>query len=117
MSDIEIKIPISMPSLNKLLKWHWSKKTKKRKFYQLLIRNEMNRVGYKKVKKNEFCSLEITTSVQRKYDYDNLVGGMKPLLDALRKEGFIYDDNPDSILVNYHQKTDKKPYTTIKRLF
>lgn len=51
-------------------------------------------------------------------DYDNFVGGTKPLTDQLRYSGLIPDDNPESISATYTQqkcryKKDEKTIVTI----
>ena len=111
-----IQIPVSMISLNKVLKWHWSKRLRTRKEYQFMIRGQINKIKCRKATKDDMCKLVITSSVKRKYDYDNLVGGCKMLLDALKREGFIYDDSPDYVNVEYHQIGTKKEFCIIKRL-
>jgi hypothetical protein len=40
---------------------------------------------------------------ERARDYDNLVGGMKPVLDAMVLAGLIVGDDPGSVVVTYHQ--------------
>jgi hypothetical protein len=57
----------------------------------------------------------ISTKLQ---DFDNFVGGTKPLTDQLRYSGLIPDDNPESIDASYHQqkcrhKKDEKTIVTI----
>jgi hypothetical protein len=57
----------------------------------------------------------ISTKLQ---DYDNFVGGTKPLTDQLRYSGLIPDDNPESISATYTQqkcrhKKDEKTIVTI----
>lgn len=47
----------------------------------------------------------ISTKLQ---DYDNFVGGTKPLTDQLRYLGLIPDDDPSSIQGNYSQQKCKK---------
>lgn len=41
---------------------------------------------------------------RRKFDKDNLVWGCKPLVDVLKKRGYIFDDNPKHVEVVYLQK-------------
>jgi hypothetical protein len=43
-------------------------------------------------------------------DVDNGAGGCKPLLDAIRYEGLIPDDDPSSIEFNFRQYQVKKPH-------
>jgi len=41
---------------------------------------------------------------------DNGAGGCKPLLDAIRYEGLIPDDDPTTIDFEFRQYQVKKPY-------
>ncbi len=41
---------------------------------------------------------------KRAYDYGNLVGGCKPLLDAMSRVGLIVDDRPSMLADYYFQK-------------
>lgn len=40
---------------------------------------------------------------KRAYDYDNLVWGCKPLIDVIRTNGWLFDDNPKHVEVIYNQ--------------
>lgn len=40
----------------------------------------------------------------RAFDYGNLVGGGKPLIDAMVSLGFLLDDRPDLFQASYHQQ-------------
>jgi hypothetical protein len=46
----------------------------------------------------------------RPLDVDNGAGGCKPLLDAIRYEGLIPDDDPTTIDFIFRQYQVKKPY-------
>jgi hypothetical protein len=46
----------------------------------------------------------VSTKLQ---DFDNFVGGTKPLTDQLRYSGLIHDDDPESINANYSQQRCK----------
>jgi hypothetical protein len=48
--------------------------------------------------------VKITRRGSRTLDHDNLVGGCKPLLDALVKVGLIEDDTPELVTVEYAQE-------------
>ncbi len=42
---------------------------------------------------------------QRPYDADNLTGGCKPLIDALRLHGYILDDCPEMLTLKVWQRS------------
>ena len=93
-----ITIPITIESRNKLDKMHWASKRRLRQTYCLLVRNQMRLNGIPKAEDRSKYNVGIL--VFRRYrirDYDNLVGGCKQLLDALSKEGFIWDDDTNYI--------------------
>ena len=52
----------------------------------------------------------ITRYGSRPLDVDNGAGGCKPLLDAIRYEGLIPDDDPTTIDFHFRQYQVKKPY-------
>ena len=112
-----IEIPIQVPSRNQVDKLHWSKKSKLRQDYQILIRNQMTLNKIRKVATGGVCSLAIVCCRKRLLDYDNLVGGCKQLIDALCHEGFIFDDSP-KYLENpkIEQIKSKKHLTYISRV-
>ena len=49
-------------------------------------------------------SLRITRRAGRLLDADNLAGGCKPLIDALRYAGIIQDDDPETIEITFRQE-------------
>jgi len=56
-----------------------------------------------------FC-VTITRYGSRPLDVDNGAGGCKPLLDAIRYEGLIPDDDPATIEFQFRQIQVKKPF-------
>jgi Holliday junction resolvase RusA-like endonuclease len=48
--------------------------------------------------------ITITSRRYRKLDYDNYVLGCKPLVDAIKKRGYIVDDSPEYVFVVYRQE-------------
>jgi hypothetical protein len=52
----------------------------------------------------------------RELDYANLVGGAKPLVDALIDAGIIKDDGPKYFLCDYHQERGDNNHTLLKLL-
>ena len=114
-----IEIPIEIISRNKLDRYHWSKKTKLRNQYQLLIRNQMTLKKINKVKVGQICSLVIIGYRKRELDFDNFVGGCKQLIDALSREQYIWDDDMKHLgipkFIQQKCKKGKEPYTLIMR--
>ena len=112
----KIVIPITIKSLNKLLREHWSAKGKLKRDYQLLIVNQMRLNKIRKTEVGEKWVVHIHSVRKRKLDFDNLVGGCKILSDALCEESFIWDDDEKHIVVHYTQSTEKGDgYTLITR--
>lgn len=48
--------------------------------------------------------LRITRTSIKLQDFDNFVGGTKPLTDQLRYSGLLPDDDPSTINATFHQK-------------
>ena len=92
MSWESIEINDKIHSRNAVDKWHWSKKQRIKWQYQFQIKNQMNENNIEPT--CEKCELKITCYLKRKYDIDNVWGGIKGFLDALCIERFIHDDSP-----------------------
>ena len=111
-----IQIPIKVKSRNQIDKLHWAEKSKLKKEYALLIRNQiklkkLNKADFKK--KYKLCIYSYRT---RLIDPDNLVGGCKQLIDALCDEGFIFDDSHKCVELEVDQyKMKKENFTIITR--
>lgn len=98
---IEIKIPLKVPSLNVLLRMHWSSRSKLKKQWAQLIRRLIEPIYFKKI--------TIIGMQKRLYDYDNFVGGCKELVvDNLRQKNWIKDDNIKNVKIEYLQMKSKK---------
>ncbi len=101
--EIEIAVRKRIESLNKWQRMHWALRSKaKKEWWQEIIAACNGRVPRKRVKKKK--KVVIVSYRKRKLDYDNLVGGGKPMLDALRKLKFIWDDSPEWLEIDYIQK-------------
>jgi len=50
----------------------------------------------------------ITRHAVRCLDADNFAGGCKGLIDAIRRAKFIPDDDPATVLMEFHQRSAKK---------
>lgn len=51
---------------------------------------------------------------KREFDFDNLVGGAKFVIDALKEVGLIYDDSPEWINVEYKQEKANEAYFRVE---
>ena len=113
----KIIIPVVPKSLNQLLRSHWSYKGKLKREYQLLVVNQMRLNKIRKTEIGEAWNVTIYSYRTKLLDMDNLVGGCKPILDALSMESFIWDDSDAYLLCRYFQKTAPKGrrYTEIIR--
>ncbi len=49
----------------------------------------------------------------KKYDFDNLVGGLKPLLDVMVKQQLLTGDAPHQVAVEYRQERAKDHGTRV----
>jgi len=106
------------PSLNKYLGMHWTQRRKLRPQYAWAIRVAMLEAGWA-----EQCDLypelaprmrvQITSHRKALLDRDNLIGGMKPLVDALKDVHAIRDDSPAWVSIEYIQVVDKTHKTVI----
>lgn len=93
------------PSLNQLLGMHWAVRLKsERKWFHAIIAT----AGFKKPPETRFIILTLTSYRVKLLDVDNLIGGMKKLLDAIVRAGYMKDDSPEHCTVNYHQELCKK---------
>lgn len=56
--------------------------------------------------------VRITVVRNRELDFDNLVAGCKPVVDAMTNDGFLKDDSPAWARIEYSQAVKKsKPHT------
>ena len=100
---LNLKIEVSQtPSQNQIK--HWWKLRNKTKQYTKELKNYglILKVGKLEIKKKR--RLKITRYSTRLLDYGNLVGGCKPLLDAIKLSGLIVDDSPKWIEDKYFQE-------------
>ena len=117
---ITLELPTAPPSLNQWQRMHWAK----RKLIAGGMRDEIGLclvVEHRELARVEIGSnglgvvvlksrakghrrVKITRRGSRTLDHDNLVGGCKPLVDALVKVGLIENDTPALVTVEYAQE-------------
>lgn len=85
------------PSLNRLLRGHWSKNWKQRQKWYWLTRQAILRAHVYIPPKWKKAKIRIERYGARQLDADNFRGGTKFLTDALKQEMIIADDSPDVI--------------------
>lgn len=95
-----IEVHQQIVSRNVLDKWHWNKRRKHSRAWESDIWKAF-RLSTPKAKGK--VKLKITSYRTRLLDHDNLVGGCKGILDAMKRLGIIIDDTPDLIEVEYEQ--------------
>jgi hypothetical protein len=107
---IEILLPFATPSQNELNRWHWAKKRRFRDQCRLWIRSQMRSRGLSPEAAPR-CKrrVEVIRRGLRTLDFDNLVGGFKPVLDAMRMEFLLFDDSPDWVDGKYRQEKNPGP--------
>ena len=102
-------------SRNILDRQHWAVKRKSKQIWALFVRNQMKLNKIKKAKAGEKFKLTIVSYRKKLLDYDNLVGGIKGLLDACIDEELIWEDSPKYLDLVVEQYTSKKYETIILR--
>lgn len=120
MSKKHLRVTIEgvTPSLNQLVRMHWSKRRKLRPQYAWAIRVAMLEAGW--AEEGDLypelapkMRVQIVSHRSAELDRDNLVGGAKPLVDALKDVHVIRDDSPAWAEVEYIQVVDKANKTVI----
>ena len=102
MTMFAFEIPLRTPTLNDWLRMHWRKRGRASRDISMAVIFACRppRVPLK------YCRITIRRESTQEPDRDGLVGGVKPLLDALQPFskrhphglGFIVDDSPRCVL-------------------
>jgi len=119
---IEFTLPFPTPSLNRQFGEHWAQRAKERKKWGWLVRAERlksvldgSHVDHQVMSVMEKSRVTIERYGKRLLDRDNFIAGTKQLTDALVAEGFLVDDSPQHVQIEYRQFTGK-PYRTVVRI-
>ncbi len=120
--SFELHLPKETKSLNKTLKEHWSVRIKDKEDWQLLLGLEFTAGPIwvrKKFDHQTWLSLKKRITItrimgpkQRPFDHDNLVGGCKQLIDAM-KGILIKDDTAEYLQATYKQVKGERAGTVI----
>ena len=109
-----IVLPLVTPSNNRLLRMHYfARKKQKETCLKWLIAAGAKDLRFQALEEKRV--VEIHSFRKRRLDPDNLIGGMKLLIDSLCDVGLIWDDSPKYLDLTVIQETERKnPRTEIK---
>lgn len=128
--EVVLMVPEVLPTLNELTRMHFSKVIRLKKRLQKLIKAELLLNHYYGREPLQKAKLVITRHSKKCPDYDNMVGGAKPLLDlfttpVLQKNGtvknkyglgIVVDDSPKYLTVKYDWIFERNRPCTIIRV-
>lgn len=107
-------LPVIMPSLNNQLRSHWAVRKRTKDNAAWHVRAVMGRKSIDHL--DRFANVRITVYSNapkasggraRRLDTDNLIGGQKPLVDAMKQAGLLKDDSPKWAAIAYVENRDK----------
>lgn len=100
---IDVTIPLRTPTLNEWQRMHWARRKRvgQEIAWAILAEHPQRRDPMKR------CTVHVERTSTQAPDHDGLIGGLKPLLDALQPAskrhpyglGLIADDGPKCITV------------------
>lgn len=98
------------PSLNKLLRMHWGERKKLKEDLAWEVFAELNKLNpdYEVVVIPQKVFIKITSYRKSFLDKDNFIGGLKPLIDAIKELKLIYDDSEEFLNLEAEQRIEKK---------
>lgn len=89
---VTITLPFVTQSANKLIRTHWAKRRRIQHGYEIALIASGVRDEAFQAKKGEVRRIKFNVFRRSLLDRDNLIGGLKPLVDALRHVGVLSDD-------------------------
>lgn len=112
---VELVIPVASPSLNKYAFAHWrvQYRDKQQWFAQLLVASRKSNATKATGKRR----VVVRRYGRRALDVDNGYGGLKPILDGMRKLGLILDDDAKYLDLKFENcplEKGKEPHTVIE---
>jgi len=113
----EIRVPLVIKSQNQSMYSHWSTYTRGRDAWQAPLGILLRPVAGLRLPWSEWRITRVWGPRNRELDYGNLVGGAKPIPDALITAGVIVDDCPANFSCDYLQRKElQESYTEITLL-
>jgi len=106
----KIVIKSLTPSLNKLLVMNrWKRAELKDDLaWEVYAELQEQNPDYKVITAPQKKRLNIVSYRKSFLDKDNFIGGLKPLIDAIKELKLIYDDSPIFLNLQAEQKIEKK---------
>lgn len=109
---IKVETPMKVKSLNKVGPYtHWGAYANYKKKWLAALGFVLPKIDPPILVKR---IIRITSTRKRLLDHDNLVGGCKPIMDTLKKQGYIVDDAQQWVSVKYIQRIGKPETTTVE---
>ena len=118
MPDLPFSQVVSMEiqSQNRSQYSHWTRYARYKDAWFTTLNLSLPRLQGRMFQWSLWRFTRIYAGRQRPLDYGNLVGGAKPLPDALIVAGIIVDDDPKHFKAQYEQIEGEKPGTLIELL-
>jgi hypothetical protein len=105
---LTFSLPVTTPSLNQLLRTHWSKRKQLKQGFkwEALVAGACE--SQYKVNGMKRRRILIRAFRARLLDQDNFIGGLKPLLDGLIELELLHDDGPEYLELRAEQLKAEK---------
>jgi hypothetical protein len=108
-AKIHLSIPRLTPSNNKLIRMHYMElyNLNKTWLWEITYASAEAGLNIPIATPKEKRTVNIISYRKRRLDPDNFEGGLKPLIDALKKRNLIYDDHEKYIDLKAYQAIEK----------
>lgn len=113
MHAFTLEVPKASPSLNEINGRHWRHYREQKKLWEKEIWVAKSQAGIYGMPMFKRAKVSIERYGLNLLDVDNLTGGCKMIIDALRALGLIEDDSPAHIDLTVKQHCSKSPRTLI----
>ena len=109
-----IKVEAPTPSPNELNRMHWVERRRLKESFGWLLVSALNKMP-KIPKATGPRHLVIERHGRKALDEDNLAGGAKGLIDCIKEQKLILDDNPQDCRMEFRQVVSRRdgPHTVI----
>jgi len=110
MNQLKIIIKTLTPSLNPLLRMNRFKRLEKKESFawEVFVELQEQNPDYDVIATPRKMRMNIISYRKSFLDRDNFVGGLKPLIDAIKELRLIYDDSEEFLNLEAEQRIEKK---------